>query len=667
MTNRLAWGIIGTGNIAKTFARGLRGSRTGQLVAVGSRSQEGADKFGQEFDAPNRHGSYEALLADPQVQAVYISTPHPMHAEWAIKAADAGKHVLCEKPLGLNYPEAMAVVEAARRNDVFLMEAFMYRCHPQTARLVELIEQKAIGDVRVIDATFSFNAAYNPEARLFNPHLGGGGILDVGCYCTSAARLIAGAATHKPFAEPTEVKGTGYLDPRTGVDMYAVASLAFPEGIVAKLSTGVQVSQESVLRVYGSEGSITVPSPWIPAKEGGTSTLLLYRKGAASPEEITVESDAPLYSLEADTVAACLDKREAAPPAMTWEDSLGNMRTLDAWRDSIGLVYPMERPEAQPGPVHGRPLRVSAEHNMKYGRIEGLDKPVSRLVMGVDNQRTMPFAAIMFDDFFERGGNVFDSAYIYGGGRQERLLGQWVKSRGVRDQVVILDKGAHTPFCTPEFLSSQLLESLERLQMEYVDIYMMHRDNPAYPVSAFIDVLNEHQRAGRMRIFGASNWSIERVEEANRYAAANGLSGFSAMSNNFSLARMVQPPWAGSISTADPASREWFTRTQMPLMPWSSQARGFFTGRAHPDDHSDTELVRTWYSDDNFQRLERVNELAAQRGVLPINIALAYVLNQPFPTFPLIGPRALSETRTSLTALDIDLTPDELRWLNLED
>jgi predicted dehydrogenase/aryl-alcohol dehydrogenase-like predicted oxidoreductase len=667
MTDRLAWGILGAGNIARTFARGLQGSRTGRLVAVGSRSQESAEAFGREFDVPHRHSTYDALLADADVQAVYICTPHPMHAEWAIKAAEAGKHILCEKPLALNYPEAMAVVEAARSNDVFLMEAFMYRCHPQTAKLVELLEQRAIGEVRVIDATFSFNAGYDPEARLFNPQLGGGGILDVGCYCVSMARLLAGAARGKPFEEPVAVKGVAHLDERTGVDMYAVAALEFPGGILAKLATGVQVAQESVVRVYGSEGSITVPDPWIPAREGGKTAILLRRQGAGEPEEIAVESDEGLYSLEADTVAACLEQRQAAPPAMTWDDTLGNMRALDAWRESIGLMYPMERQEAQTRPVHGRPLRVAPEHNMRYGRIEGLEKQVSRLVMGVDNQRTMPQAAVMLDDFFERGGNTFDTAYIYGGGKLERMLGQWVKSRGVREQVVILDKGAHTPFCTPEYLTSHLLESLERLQMDHVDIYMMHRDNPEYPVSAFVDVLNEHQRAGRIRVFGASNWTIERVEEANAYAAANGLSGFSAMSNNFSLARMVAPPWSGSISTSDKRSREWFARTQMPLMPWSSQARGFFTGRAHPDDRSDPELVRTWYSEDNFRRLERVNQLAAERGVLPINIALAYVLAQPFPTFPLIGPRSLSESRTSLAALDISLAPDELRWLNLED
>jgi aryl-alcohol dehydrogenase-like predicted oxidoreductase len=233
---------------------------------------------------------------------------------------------------------------------------------------------------------------------------------------------------------------------------------------------------------------------------------------------------------------------------------------------------------------------------------------------------------------------------------------------------VILDKGAHSPYCTPEWLVKQFRISLDRLQTDYADMYMMHRDNPDIPVGEFITVLNELKNEGRLRAFGGSNWSIERVEEANKWAAEHGMTGFSAVSNNFSLARMVDPVWAGCISASDKRSRDWLTKNSMALMPWSSQARGFFLpGRANPDDHSDEELVRCWYSDDNFQRLERVNQMAKERGVLPINVALAYVLNQPFPTFPLIGPRQVSETRTSFPALEIELTPEELRWLNLED
>ncbi len=634
MSKTLAWGIIGTGRIASVFARGVAGSQTGTLLAVGSRSQETADKFGETWDVPRRYSSYEALLADKDVQAVYISVPHPLHAEWAIKAAEAGKHVLCEKPIALNHAEAMAIVEAAHRNNVFLMEAFMYRCHPQTARLVELVRSGAIGQVRVIQATFSFHTQFNPESRLLKNEMGGGGILDVGCYCASIARLIAGAATGKDFAEPTEVTGVARIGDVTHVDEYAIASLKFPGDILAQLFTGVQVNAENGVRIFGSEGSIFVPSPWLPASgEGEKADIFLKKDNEKEEQTIFVESDRGLR-----------------------------------WREAIGLVYEAERPEGKTLTVSKQSLAVRSGSIMKYGRVPGVDKPVSRLIMGVDNQVTWPHTSVVLDDFFERGGNCFDSAFIYGGGKCEKLLGQWIKNRGIREQVVILDKGAHSPYCTPEWLVKQLRISLDRLQTDYVDIYMMHRDNPEIPVGEFITVLNELKNEGRIRTFGGSNWSIERVEEANTWAAEHGMTGFSAVSNNFSLARMVDPVWAGCISASDKRSRDWLTKKNMPLMPWSSQARGFFLpGRANPNDHSDEELVRCWYSDDNFQRLERVNQMAQERGVLPINVALAYVLNQPFPTFPLIGPRQVSETRTSFPALEIELTPEELRWLNLED
>ena len=213
MEQRLRWGILGAGTIARTFARGLAASRTGTLVAVGSRSLATAESFGDEFDVAHRYGSYDDLLADADVQAVYIATPHPMHAEWAIKAAEAGKHILCEKPLTLNHAEAMAVVEAARAHNVFLMEAFLYRCHPQTAALVDLIQAGAIGAVRLIQATYGFNATFNPDGRLFRQDLGGGGILDVGCYPVSFARLIAGAATGRAVRRPDCGGGDGAYRP----------------------------------------------------------------------------------------------------------------------------------------------------------------------------------------------------------------------------------------------------------------------------------------------------------------------------------------------------------------------------------------------------------------------------------------------------------------------
>ncbi len=330
----LRWGIMGTGNIARTFAKGVRGSATGRLVAIGSRTQEAADTFGAEFEAANRHGSYAALVADPEVDAIYISLPNHLHAEWTIRCAEAGKHILCEKPFTVNHAEALPVIEAVRKHDVFLMEAFMYRCHPQTLRLKELIEAKTIGDVRLIQSSFSYNMGPKYEnIRLSNP-AAGGGIMDVGCYTVSMARLIAGS-------EPEVVTGVAHIGAISRVDEQATASLKFPGGIVAALSTGTQVSVDNELRIWGSEGHIRVPNPWFPGEKD--NRILVQRSGQKEPETILVDAPHGLYSIEADTVAAHLAARQAPPPCMTWDDTLGNMATLDAWRKAVGLVFDVER------------------------------------------------------------------------------------------------------------------------------------------------------------------------------------------------------------------------------------------------------------------------------------------------------------------------------------
>ncbi len=666
MESTVRWGILGAGGIAKAFAQALPQSKTGCLAAIGSRDRNKAEAFAQGFSGIRVHGSYESLLADTAVDAIYLATPHPHHARWAIAAARAGKHLLCEKPLTLNHGEAMAVAQAAKENGTFLMEAFMYRCHPLTARWTGLIRSGALGQVGMIRATFSFRSKFDSAGRLFNNALGGGGILDVGCYTTSIARLAAGAALGMPFAEPLRLTGEANLHPETGTDLWAAAVAKFPGGIVAQLSTGVNLNQENGLWINGTEGSLYVPSPYVIAREGGKSSIFLTREGKT--EEIVVETSEWLYGLEADAVGTALASGEKESPAMTIADTLGNMAALDAWRASAGLTYQSESPDFPFPTVHGRSLKKGSHSGpaMRYRTIPGIDFPVSRLVFGCDNQQTIAHGAAVWDDFFERGGNAFDTAWVYGAGRQERLLGRWIEQRGVRAETALIVKGAHTPSCFPHHLSEQLRESLDRLNTGYADMYLLHRDNPDVPVGEFVDVLNEHLQAGRVRAFGGSNWSLGRLKEANAYAEKKGLRKFDLVSNNFSLARMVSPVWGGCIAASTPEFRQWLSESGATLLAWSSQARGFFTERAGRDKTEDPELVRCWYSDDNFERRTRAVLLAKEKGVSPIHIALAYVLEQPFAPFALIGPRFIAETASTCEGLRVTLTREELSWLNLE-
>ena len=336
---KLRWGIISTGAIAHRFARGVLRSETGELAAVASRTEAKADEFAKLYQIPRAHASYEALLADPDVDIVYIATPHPQHREWTIRAAHAKKHILCEKPLAVHHDEAVEMLQAVWENSVFFMEAYMYRCHPQITRMLELIREGAIGDVRAITARFGFCATYDLEGRLFNRTLGGGGILDVGGYCTSMARLIAGAATGA-VAEPERVFAVGQIGPESGVDEYAAALLHFPGNIVAMLSCGLRLLQDNQVRIEGTGGSLLLPVPWAANIDGGEAQILL-KKNGQSPEMITVAS-APLYALEADLVARHIaqGRLEAAWPAMTWADTLGNMRAQDQWRRAMDATGP---------------------------------------------------------------------------------------------------------------------------------------------------------------------------------------------------------------------------------------------------------------------------------------------------------------------------------------
>ena len=656
------WAVLGPGSIARRFASQLSSSQDGVLVAVGSSSPERASAFAEEFplEEPALIGDYEQVLASDQVDAVYISTVHTGHARLAAMALEAGKHVLCEKPMTPNSGTTMALIDLAARTGKVLLEAYMYRFHPQTVRVLELVADGTIGEITHVDASFAFDTGTR-SGRLFDPAIAGGGILDVGCYPMSFARFVVGAAQGRAFVDPATVAGSGTLG-ETGVDEWAAAELTFPGGITASLRTGVRLADPQSATITGSRGVIRLSDPWGLGEGTGIELDVVGEQS----QQIEIPA-AHAYAREADALA--LAARDGSQiTELTGENSLGQARALDQWREQIGLRYPFEADDANIPTLTGRPLApgsVQVGPAMTYGAIPGLDKQVSRLVMGCDNQLNLAQASAMFDAFTEIGGTTFDTAHIYAGGLSEKLFGRWVRNRGVREDVVVITKGAHTPHCDPESITRQLEISLERQGTDYADMYMMHRDNPEVPVGEFVDVMDEHLRAGRIRASGGSNWTPQRVDEANAYAKANGRTGFTILSNHFGLAEALDVPWAGCVHATDPASKEWLEERGIALLPWSSQARGFFTGRAHPEDLSDPELVRCYYSAGNFERLARAQELGRECGVPATAIALAFVLHQKFPTFALFGPRSIAEMRSSTLGLGVELSEQEMEWLDL--
>ena len=300
---------------------------------------------------------------------------------------------------------------------------------------------------------------------------------------------------------------------------------------------------------------------------------------------------------------------------------------------------------------------------MKYRRFEPLDREISQLVLGTNVYRDQreDTSVELLDAWLELGGTIVDTAREYG--LSERIVGRWLRERNVGDELAIVTKGAHQDNVrrrvTPADIASDLQASLDALGRDSIDVYLLHRDDPAVPVGPIVESLNEHLQAGTIRAFGASNWTTERIAEANAYAAARGLEGFSCASPSLNLSRQNEQAWPDCLSASDLDSRRWFTGTGLPLFAWSAQAGGFYGGSRNPD------TVRVYDSADNRERLRRTTELAGARGCSANHVALAWVLHQPFPTFAVIGPRTVDQLRDSVAALDVELTEDECRWLDL--
>lgn len=308
------WGILGTGMIAKVLARAIAECPTATLVAVGSREQAKAEAFAAEFGAAKAYGSYEALLADPEVRFVYISLPNSLHHEWTLKAAQAGKHILCEKPLSVTVSEAEAMFAAAREAGVVLMEAFMYRCHPQVARIQQIVASGEIGELRVIRSRFSYGMNDLTNVRFSKP-LHGGALMDVGCYCTSFSRLVAGG-------EPVRVSGEARWGAVSEVDEVFVGTLRFADGTLAQFDAGMICAGATNADIMGSKGHLEVPQPWKP----GAESNLIVRVGRQTREERIAGANP--YVLEVENIQAVVN--EGAAPIISEAETVGNMRTICA-------------------------------------------------------------------------------------------------------------------------------------------------------------------------------------------------------------------------------------------------------------------------------------------------------------------------------------------------
>ncbi|MBN1873996.1 MAG: Gfo/Idh/MocA family oxidoreductase [Anaerolineae bacterium] len=330
MATKIHWGILGTGNIAKKFAIGLTALPDAELVAVGSRKQETADTFGVQFNIPHSHANYEALAVDPDVDVVYIATPHPFHYENTLLCLDAGKAVLCEKPFAINAAQTRRMIDKAQEKKLFLMEAMWTRFLPIICKTRELIATGAIGEVQMLHADFGFRTHPNPESRLMNPALGGGGLLDVGIYPISLASMV--------FGDPPQVIQAMADLGKTGVDEQAVINFRYAGGKFAQLSCAIRTTTHHEASIFGTEGRIRLHAPWWRG-----TTLTLYTKPVPEGDNvIEMPFEGNGYNYEAAEVMTCLRAGKTESDTMPLNETLHLMETLDAIRGQWGLKYPME-------------------------------------------------------------------------------------------------------------------------------------------------------------------------------------------------------------------------------------------------------------------------------------------------------------------------------------
>lgn len=317
---------------------------------------------------------------------------------------------------------------------------------------------------------------------------------------------------------------------------------------------------------------------------------------------------------------------------------------------------------------------------MKYENLEDIKIPVSRIVFGTALPAMIKGENVndLLDSIYAEGITTFDTAENYG--LSEISLGTWMKARKNRDKIVIISKGCH-PYgrdrVTPEDLKQDIEQSFERLHTDYIDIYMLHRDDLKVDVGPIVEILNEYKKAGKIGRFGGSNWTVERIEQANEYACKHGLVPFTVSEPNFGLCDQIGDPWGGGsgcVTISGPAhqeDRDWYAKNDIPVFAYSSLGRGMFSGRVKSNDIEgaksilDPNAVKGYCYPENFERLARVEKLAASKNRTVPQIALAWVLNQDFDVFPLVSVPKAEWMASNLEALDISLSKEEVEWLDL--
>lgn len=664
MVAAVRWGILGPGAIARSFATAIDGLEGHEVVAAGSRDPERALAFNAErgYTAAEA-GTYRDLVRSESVDAVYVASPHPGHLEHAALALRHGKAVLCEKPLCVNASEARRLCAIASERGRPLLEAMWTRFLPATLRAAEWVANGTIGEPSRVVCSFGFHTQFNPESRLYDPELAGGSLLDVGCYTLSLAALVFGDRMTGGEIPQLEVRAD--LAP-SGVDQHCKVVLRFGDGAEAYLESSISRATSATAVIQGDGGRILIPDFW----RAQTLKLECETQEVASLECPFLCNG---YEYQALEIERMLRDGDVESPLLPHAESIALIELMDEIRRRIGVQYPFESSVGVSAGTHRamtyRPFAAPARH-------------LPRLVLGTmvldgDTSTSQGDADALLDAAFENGICAVDTGHVYGGGASERAIGSWLERRGLADDVFVLSKGCHPdaagPRVNPEALDQDLSESLDRLRLPAVDLYMLHRDDPAVPVDEMVDAFAEQLAAGRLRAYGLSNWTRARIEEACDYADVNDRPLPAASSPNFSLADQVRDPWGGGCVTLTGAAaaddRDWHRRTGMAIFAWSSLARGLFSGRvtrralAAEPGLVDDACRAAYVHELNLARLDRVIEFAEAGGASVPQIALAWVLAQDLPLHAIVGAATQQEVEDLAAAVALSLTDEEEKWL----
>ena len=394
---KINWGIIGPGSIANAFSYSIKNATNSKLISVYGRDPCKTDNFANKFNIDAYH-QLEDFLSHKDLDAIYIATPHSEHFFYALEGIKNRKHVLCEKPFTMNAFESMVLLDLANTKNVFLMEAYMYRTHPQTKNILDNLNFLSDAKEKImIEASFGFKADVPSTHRLRNPELGGGAILDVGCYPLTMVKLIAGQLRGLAFADPKSLSATGQID-KMGVDLQSHAHLIFSDLIEAKISCAINEDFSNNLVISNGKYSISISDPWHCGQfQEGISSIHLSHDGRSS-KEIKCIDETGLFSREIEHAAKCILESKIESKLICHAETQSNMFWLDRWRQEMKIDCP--KAQIKNSPILQSNAYLLQESQLEKHVLPGLSKLGSRLALGCDNQTSDLHAFTMFDHFY---------------------------------------------------------------------------------------------------------------------------------------------------------------------------------------------------------------------------------------------------------------------------